>query len=192
MPSKVICVGRNYCAHVRELGNEIPEEIVFFLKPNSAVADRLLAYHQEQLHYEGELCFIYEKGHFSAVGFGIDLTKRKLQSSLKEKGLPWERAKAFDGSAVFSNFIEMSEVSDAISFILKINGVVVQEGNIDLMIYKPVEILSEIQKFMSLHDGDILMTGTPGGVGRINEGDLFTVTVKDGAQIIIEDSWVAS
>jgi len=109
-PAKIVCVGRNFVEHIEELGNEIPENMVIFLKPNSAVAEDLRACHDEPLHYEGELCFLFEKGRFAAVGFGLDLTKRNLQSQLKVKGLPWERAKAFDGSVVFSSFVPIADI----------------------------------------------------------------------------------
>jgi 2-keto-4-pentenoate hydratase/2-oxohepta-3-ene-1,7-dioic acid hydratase in catechol pathway len=92
IPSKIICIGRNYVDHIAELGNEVPDEMVVFIKPNSSIAEQLSSYHDEPLHYEGELCFVYQLGRFSAVGFGLDLTKRQLQSKLKAKGLPWERA----------------------------------------------------------------------------------------------------
>jgi len=191
-PSKIVCIGRNYYAHIKELGNEVPDQMVFFLKPNSAITNQLTSNHQEQLHYEGELCFLFENGNFSAVGFGLDLTKRTLQSSLKAKGLPWERAKAFDKSAVFSKFIEISDISSGLTFGLKRNGEIVQVGNMELMIHKPQEILSEILTFLSLNDGDIVMTGTPMGIGAINKGDTFTVLVKEYDKEIIKETWVAN
>ena len=104
-PSKIICIGRNYVDHIAELGNEVPDEMVVFLKPNSAISSKLQSYHQEPLHYEAELCFLYQQGHFTAVAIGLDLTKRNLQAKLKTKGLPWERAKSFNGAAVFSDFV---------------------------------------------------------------------------------------
>jgi 2-keto-4-pentenoate hydratase/2-oxohepta-3-ene-1,7-dioic acid hydratase in catechol pathway len=165
--------------------------MILFSKPNSSISNQLSSHKGEQLHYEGELCFLFENGRFSAVGFGLDLTKRKLQSILKEKGLPWERAKAFDGSAVFSKFIEIFEATTEMTFELKKNGDIVQIGHTELMIHKPQEILSEIFTFMSLDDGDIVMTGTPKGVGTIDKGDVFSTTVKNNEQIIIEETWVA-
>ena len=191
-PSKIVCIGRNYYAHIKELGNEVPQQMVLFLKPNSAITERLTAYHQEQLHYEGELCYLVENGRFSAVGFGFDLTKRTLQGQLKAKGLPWERAKAFDGSAVFSRFIELSEMTGELSFELEKNGELIQVGNMELMIHKPEEILSEVLTFLSLDDGDILMTGTPRGVGIIEKEDIFSVSVKADNAEIISQSWTAN
>jgi len=190
-PSKIICVGRNYVKHIEELGNEIPDDMVVFLKPNSAISDELHSFHQEQLHYEGELCFLFENGSFSAVGFGLDITKRELQSKLKSKGLPWERAKAFDGSAIFSQFVEISNVSKNLTFELDINGKNIQSGSINLMINKPEEILAELLTFMSLCNGDIVMTGTPMGVGPVNPGQIFAGKVKDNDEVITSAEWLA-
>jgi 2-keto-4-pentenoate hydratase/2-oxohepta-3-ene-1,7-dioic acid hydratase in catechol pathway len=190
-PSKIVCVGRNYYAHIEELHNEVPSEIVFFVKPNSAISEQLKAFHQEQLHYEGELCLLVENNSFSALGFGLDLTKRNLQTELKQKGLPWERAKSFDGAAVFSKFVEISEFPQNLEFQLSINDKPVQNGNLELMIHKPTEILSELRTFMSLNDGDIIMTGTPKGVGSINAGDRFSATVSSGRKVLISDAWIA-
>ena len=169
-PSKIVCIGRNYVEHIEELGNEIPENLVIFLKPNSAISEELQAFHEEPLHYEGELCFIFEEGRFSAVGFGLDLTKRDLQSRLKVKGLPWERAKAFDGAVVFSPFVPMADIDPSLALELDIDGGNMQSGDISLMIYKPDTILAEISTFMTLEDGDIVMTGTPKGVGVVHAG----------------------
>ncbi len=190
-PSKIICVGRNYVKHIEELGNEMPNDMVVFLKPNSAISEELYSFHQEQLHYEGELCFLFENGIFSAVGFGLDITKRELQSKLKSKGLPWERAKAFDGSAIFSQFVEIPNLSKNLTFELDINGKKIQSGSINLMIYKPEEILAELLTFMSLCNGDIVMTGTPMGVGPVNPGQIFAGKVKDNDEVITSAEWLA-
>ena len=190
-PSKIICVGRNYKGHIKELNNEIPENMVIFMKPNSAISQELHSFQKEQIHYEGELCFVYENNGFSAVGFGLDLTKRDLQNKLKSKGLPWERSKAFDGSVVFSNFIEISNISQDLSIELHIDGKLVQTGNIEQMIYKPNEILTEILTFMSLKNGDIVMTGTPEGVGVVNKGSVFIGKVKDNGKVITMTEWLA-
>lgn len=190
-PSKIICVGRNYVKHIEELDNEMPDDMVVFLKPNSAISEELHSFHQEQLHYEGELCFLFENGKFSAVGFGLDITKRELQSKLKSKGLPWERAKAFDGSAIFSQFVEIPNLSKKLTFELDINGKNIQSGSISLMIYKPEEILVELLTFMSLCNGDIVMTGTPMGVGPVNPGQIFAGKVKDNDEVITSAEWLA-
>lgn len=191
-PSKVVCIGRNYVDHIAELNNEVPDEMVVFIKPNSAITSTLKAVQQEPIHYEGELCFVYEKGRFSAVGIGLDLTKRGLQNKLKAKGLPWERAKAFDGAALFSHFIEIADSDiEHLTFELKINDQITQQGNIELMIYKPDTILKELSTFISLQDGDIVMTGTPKGVGEIKVGSTFSGQVLLNNQPLVTQDWLA-
>ena len=109
-PSKVVCIGRNYMEHIKELNNEIPEDMVFFIKPNSAISNKLVfPKNQNSCHYEAEISFLIEDNKITAVAFGLDLTLREVQNKLKEKGLPWERAKAFDGAAVFSKFISFND-----------------------------------------------------------------------------------
>jgi len=174
-PSKIVCIGRNYVDHIKELANEIPDEMVVFLKPNSAISDQLNAMHNnDTLHYEAELSFLYQGGQFTAVALGLDLTKREVQGKIKVKGLPWERAKAFDNSAVFSDFvsIEQKEISQ-LNLSLTINNTLKQLGSVELMMVKPDEILTELQSFLTLEDGDIVMTGTPKGVGVIQSSDQF-------------------
>ncbi|WP_064792044.1 fumarylacetoacetate hydrolase family protein [Shewanella woodyi] len=190
-PSKIICVGRNYVEHIRELNNEIPDELLLFVKPNSAISTELTSFHQEALHYEAELSFLYEKGRFSAVGLGLDLTKRALQSELKAKGLPWERAKAFDGSGLFSSFVYIEKISSELNFKLTINGNLAQSGHIKLMMNSPERILTEISSFMRLEDGDIVMTGTPKGVGEIHLGDRFELTLFDEEVELTKAAWKA-
>ena len=190
-PSKIICVGRNYIEHIRELNSEIPENMVVFFKPNSAISQELNSFQIEQIHYEAELCFIYENGRFSAIGFGLDLTKRELQNKLKSKGLPWERAKAFDGSALFSKFVEIQSISPSLSVELSINGKVRQSGSFNQMIYKPDAILTELLTFVSLNDGDIVMTGTPKGVGIINKESVFVGKVIEDNKVITSAEWIA-
>jgi 2-keto-4-pentenoate hydratase/2-oxohepta-3-ene-1,7-dioic acid hydratase in catechol pathway len=190
-PSKIVCIGRNYVAHIEELGNEIPEDMVVFCKPNSALSNTLYAALDEPLHYEGELSFAVRDGQFDAVGFGLDLTKRELQSRLKNKGLPWERAKAFDGAVVFSEFVAMPENPDTLSLSLTVDGELRQAGGVDLMMYKPATILSELQKFMHLEDGDIVMTGTPAGVGVVLAGECFEGEVLSGDEVLLSQRWIA-
>ncbi|WP_076415305.1 fumarylacetoacetate hydrolase family protein [Shewanella sp. UCD-KL12] len=190
-PSKIVCVGRNYVEHIKELNNETPDEMVLFVKPNSAISTALNSFHHEALHYEAELCFMVENNQFFSVGVGLDLTKRGLQSKLKAKGLPWERAKAFDGSAVLSDFVAIDGVSETLTFELWINDVRAQYGNIALMMNKPDEIIQEISNFMSIEDGDIVMTGTPKGVGVINRGDLFSVKLFDNESLLTQAQWQA-
>lgn len=190
-PSKVICVGRNYAEHIAELGNEITDDMVIFIKPNSAITSTLNSFHHEQLHYEGEICFMYSQGKFSAVGFGLDLTKRTLQSKLKGKGLPWERAKAFDNSAVMSEFVSLKNIDDNLSLNLSIDGQITQQGGVELMIYKPSEILSIIEQSFTLEDGDIVMTGTPKGVGVINANSEFKANITKNDNVLVEAFWIA-
>jgi len=158
-PSKIVCIGRNYVEHIRELGNEIPDEPVIFIKPNSALADSICAGAPGEIHYEGEISFIIRCGQPAAVGFGLDLTKRDLQSRLKARGLPWERAKAFDGAAVFSDFASYNGDINTLRLELFINDELVQQGGCELMMVKPADIVGEVKGFLSFEDGDVLMTG---------------------------------
>ncbi len=189
-PSKVVCIGRNYAGHINELGNEVPEDMVVFTKSNSAITSTLKSFDGEPLHYEGEICFVYEKGRFSAVGFGLDLTKRELQSALKKKGLPWERAKAFNGSALFSEFKVIDSCHD-LSVELRINNTLRQQGGVELMMYKPKDILDGITSFMSLEDGDVVMTGTPKGVGKIEAGDNFRGAIFINNTELVSAVWIS-
>lgn len=191
-PSKIVCVGRNYLEHIEELGNEIPEEMVIFLKPNSAIANELASLQDEPLHFEGEICFRYAQGRFDAIAFGLDLTKRGLQTKLKNKGLPWERAKAFNGAAVFSEFVVLDTNADALHMELLIDSELQQHGKVDQMIYKPHVILSELQKFMTLEDGDVVMTGTPKGVGVVQVGREYHGKIFNSGKVIVEANWRAN
>ncbi len=190
-PSKIICIGRNYVAHIEELNNQIPDQMVVFYKPNTAISDTLFSYHQEPLSYEGELCLMYQQGKFSAVAFGLDLTKRGLQSILKSKQLPWERCKSFSKSAVFSPFVSVSEISNKLSFDLYIDDKLTQIGNLELMMFPPEQILADLQSFIELEDGDIVMTGTPKGVGEIQKGSQYRGTIKWEGTPITEGCWIA-
>lgn len=191
-PSKLLCIGRNYVAHINELNNTIPEQMVVFNKPNSCITSTLSSFHQERLHYEVEICFLIEKEQLSAVAIGFDLTKRDLQSELKSKGLPWERAKAFDGSAVFSRFIPLDGIdSNQLQIELFINSMRVQCGQVSQMIYSPEAILADLKSYTQLYDGDVIMTGTPQGVGEIHMGDIFLSRLKLDGKTLIEAEWVA-
>ena len=191
VPSKIVCIGRNYVAHIEELGNEVPAEMVVFLKPNSAIGQTLRAVHQEQLHFEAEICFVVEDGRLAAVGCGLDLTKRQLQSRLKSKGLPWERAKAFDGAALFSRFVALPPAADELALELSINGRLRQSGSTSLMIYSPQAMLAELRTFLTLEDGDIIMTGTPAGVGEVLPGDVFEARIIASGREITGCRWQA-
>ena len=191
IPSKVVCVGRNYVEHIKELNNEIPSSMVLFMKPNSAITDSLHTVKQTPAHYEGEISFLIRSGKIYAVGFGLDLTDRTLQNELKTKGLPWERAKAFDGAAVMSEFVTIRESEiENLSMQLWINDTLVQEGGVDLMIYKPQNILEEINTFMTLEENDIVMTGTPKGVGSFAKDDIFVGKIFSLEKELISRTWV--
>lgn len=190
-PSKVVCIGRNYVDHIKELNNAAPTEPVIFIKPNSAISHQLLLTGNDDIHYEAELAFIVAGGELAGVGLGLDLTKRKIQNQLKEKGLPWERAKAFDGSAVFSDFVSITGSIDALSLELYINGQLKQQGDCSMMLTSPGELIEEISSFISLEDGDIVMTGTPAGVGQIHAGDEFVGRIFSAENVLIEARWTA-
>ena len=169
----------------------VSEEPVVFIKPNSSISNVIYSNKDDVIHYEGELTFLISSGEIRGVGFGIDLTKRELQTKLKAHGLPWERAKSFDNSGVFSEFVTFSNISE---FRLELyqNGSLVQYGCYELMLNKPNFLLSDTKRFISFEDGDLLMTGTPKGVGQVNSGDKFLGKVIEKEKIIVEDSWVVN
>lgn len=190
IPSKVVCIGRNYVDHIKELNNEIPENMVFFIKPNSAISQKLIfPQNQTSCHYEAEISFLIKEDKIVAVGFGLDLTLREIQSKLKEKGLPWERAKAFDNSAVFSKFVAFKQDISKLEIELFINDELKQKGDYSLMINKPDEIIKEAKTFLSFEDGDILMSGTPKGVGEFKKGDIFVGKISYDKKVIIEEKF---
>lgn len=186
-PSKVFCIGRNYTEHIAELNNETPDEMVFFIKPNSAVSDTLVfPKGNESCHYEAEISFVLENNKIVAVGFGLDLTLREVQSKLKGKGLPWERAKSFDKAAVFSNFKAFDGDINKLQIQLFINDELKQDGTVPMMINKPYDIIKEANTFLSFEDGDILMSGTPKGVGEFKIGDKFLGKILYDNKVLIE------
>ena len=184
---KIICIGRNYAKHIEELENERPDEPVVFIKPDSAILLKnnpfIIPPFSQDIHYEVEILvkinrigkFIDKKfahKYYDEIGLGIDFTARDLQSKLKAKGLPWEKAKAFDGSAVIGKFCHKSELNlDEIKFQLIRNGEVVQDGNSSHMLWKVDELIAYVSQFFTLKIGDVLFTGTPAGVGRVEPGD---------------------
>ncbi|WP_336665291.1 fumarylacetoacetate hydrolase family protein [Elizabethkingia meningoseptica] len=185
---KIICVGRNYTEHAKELKNEIPTEPVLFIKPDTAVlkgSDFYIPEFSNDIHYELELVIKISKGgkyiqeenaekHYEQIGLGIDFTARDLQTRLKEKGLPWEKAKGFDGSAVVSDFFPVQNFnSEEIHFELKKNNQVVQEGNSKDMIFGINALIANISQYFTLRVGDLIFTGTPAGVGKVEENDLL-------------------
>jgi len=188
IPSKIVCVGRNYVEHIKELNNEVPENMVLFNKPNSAISDKFY-FINEYTRFEGEICFLIQNKKIAGVGFGFDLTKKDIQEYLKQKGLPWERAKAFNNSAIFSEFVELNGDISTIEMKLYMNNTLQQHATYDLMIYKPHQILNEILNFMDLEDGDIIMSGTPKGVSFYKKYDKFKAEVYLENKIIINREW---
>ena len=186
---KIICVGRNYVAHAKELNNEIPTEPVLFMKPDSALLRNNDPFYipdwSNDVHHEVELivkiCKLgkniekkFAPRYYKEVGLGIDFTARDVQNALKDKGLPWEKSKAFDHSAVIcSEFVPVDSLTDrnSINFRLDINGNTVQEGNSALMIFPIDDIIAHVSKYFSLKIGDLIYTGTPAGVGPVKVGD---------------------
>ncbi len=191
-PSKVICIGRNYVDHIAELGNEVPDSMVVFVKPNSAISEQLRSGQAEEHHYETEICFLFEKGAFRGVGVGIDVTRRGLQKTLKSKGLPWERSKAFDGSALFSEFVPYVGEEMNLGLELVLNGQIAQRADANLMIHSPAAILEEVQSFMTLEEGDLVMTGTPAGVGAFFSGDRLMARLLSSGEVLAEREWLAA
>jgi 2-keto-4-pentenoate hydratase/2-oxohepta-3-ene-1,7-dioic acid hydratase in catechol pathway len=189
-PSKIVCIGRNYVDHIKELGNETPSEPVIFLKPNSAISGEIRSNKKDLIHYEAEMTFVVKSGELSAVGFGLDLTKREVQSGLRSKGLPWERSKAFVGSAVFSDFVTFTGPITELRLEVYINDKLVQQGGYELMMNKPQEVLDETKKFLSYEDGDLIMTGTPKGVGPVNADDRFVGKIFENERLLLEHHWV--
>jgi len=187
---KIICIGRNYIKHSRELDNPIPEEPLFFLKPETAIQPKrhpfFIPHFSNNIHHEVELVLKINKAgkhieekfahkYYSEIGLGIDFTARDIQEECKSRGLPWEKAKGFDGSAQISdNFIKTSNLDlNNISFSLNKNGKKVQLGNSSEMIFKFEKIISHVSKFYSLKIGDLIYTGTPEGVGKVDKGDVL-------------------
>ena len=184
---KIICIGRNYAEHAKELGNEIPENPVIFMKPDTAVlkkgSDFYIPEISDDVHYELEVVLKISKGgkyiqkenaskHYDEIALGIDFTARDLQSQLKGKGLPWELAKGFDGSAVVSDFFPKENFDlKNLNFQLKKNKETVQDGNTNLMMFSPDDIIAFVSQYFTLRVGDLIFTGTPKGVGKVSEND---------------------
>ena len=191
---KIFCVGRNYSEHAKELGNAVPENPVIFSKPDTALLkngeDFYLPDFSNDVHYEAELVIkiskmgkkIQEKfasNYYSEIGFGIDFTARDLQTQLKQKGLPWELAKAFDGSAPIGEFLNVNDLQNPIQFSLLKNGELVQNGNSNDMIFSFDKIVSFISQYFTLKVGDLIFTGTPAGVGQVKIGDKLEGFIGD-------------
>ena len=190
-PGKVVCVGKNYAAHIEEMASVPAENMVVFMKPATSIGTELFAALDEPLHYEGEICLLMQGGEVAGVGFGLDLTKRETQSKLKAAGLPWERSKAFTGSALFSEFVTAPEDLSQLGVELTVDDELRQKGDVSLMLYPPDVILSELKQFLVLEDYDIVMTGTPAGVGPVQAGEQFHGRVLDGVHELVSGDWVA-
>jgi len=165
--------------------------MVIFNKTNSAISSTL-NYFKEDTRFEGEICFLIETQQIIGVGFGLDLTHAKIQNHLKSKGLPWERAKSFDGSAVLGDFVPFDGEFQKLSMKLYINNKLIQFATHELMMYKPEIMIEEIQSFMCLEDGDIIMSGTPKGVGTYDLGDSFKGQIFNANELLVESSWVVA
>lgn len=192
---KIICIGRNYVAHAEELNNPLPAKPVFFLKPDTSLIIRNRPFFypdfSNDVHYEVELVLkICKNGrhipekfaatYFDEIGIGIDFTARDIQQEQKEKGLPWEAAKAFDGAAPIGKFLKLDAYEDIsnIQFHLLKNGEKVQDGNSELMIFSYEKIISYVSQFITLKMGDLIFTGTPAGVGPIKIGDRLEAFIE--------------
>ena len=185
---KIICIGRNYAEHAKELNNPIPKEPLIFMKPSSAllVNNKPLYYPEftKDLHYEAEIVLRIDRNgrhveeefaskYYSQIAFGIDFTARDIQNKCKEKGHPWEKAKGFDGSAGISKFIPLEDAigPDGIEFFLTKNGEEVQRGFTKDLLFSFDRLIVEVSRYFKLHQGDLLYTGTPAGVGAVQIGD---------------------
>jgi 2-keto-4-pentenoate hydratase/2-oxohepta-3-ene-1,7-dioic acid hydratase in catechol pathway len=202
---KLICIGRNYTDHIKELENEKPTDPVVFLKPDTSILLKKQPFFipdfSDDVHHEVEILVKIKKvgkhidkkfahKYYDDIGLGIDFTARDLQAQLKAKGLPWEKAKAFDGAAVVGKWLPKTtfENVDNINFSLKKNNEVVQQGNTELMLWKIDELIEYISKYFTLKIGDIIFTGTPAGVGKvfaedrligyIENEELFSIKIK--------------
>ncbi len=185
---KIICIGRNYAEHAKELNNAVPTEPVFFMKPDTAlIRNGQPFYHPDfsnDIHHEIELVLVicktgkniddkFASKYYNKIAIGVDFTARDLQNTAKEKGLPWEKAKAFDGSAPLGESVDVSTIKDVnnINFHLEINGKTVQQGNTKDLLFSFDKIIAYISRYITLKTGDLIYTGTPAGVGKVNIGD---------------------
>ena len=190
-PGKIVCIGKNYAAHIEEMNSAVPEQMVVFMKPNSAIGTTLRAVADEPLHYECEICLLVKNGDILGIGVGLDLTKRDLQGKLKQAGLPWERAKAFDGAALFSEFIAAPVDPLELRLELWVDRALRQSGEATAMLYQPSVIVGELNTFLTLDDFDVIMTGTPAGVGPIAVGEHFEARLLQSDSTLISASWTA-
>jgi len=193
---KIICVGRNYVEHIEELKNAVPKDPVLFMKPDTAIVLKkqpfFIPEFSENVHHEVEILVKINRigkhidkkfahKYYDEIGLGIDFTARDLQSELKEKGLPWEKSKAFDGSAVIGKFLPKSTFSnvDDINFRLEKNDKLQQSGNTSLMLWKIDTLIEYISKYFTLKIGDVIFTGTPSGVAKVIPNDILTGFIEN-------------
>ena len=193
---KIVCIGRNYAAHIEELANERPKDPVVFIKPDSAVLpkeqDFFIPEFSREIHYEVELLVKIRKvgkhinprfahKYYDEIGLGLDFTARDLQLELKKKGLPWEKAKGFDGAAVIGKWVSKAKYPDVndLEFALFRNGEQVQHGHTANMLWKVDELIGYVSTFFTLKKGDIIFTGTPAGVGKIQANDYLSGTLEN-------------
>ena len=199
---KLICIGRNYVKHIEELANEKPENPVVFLKPDTSILLKKQPFFipdfSDDIHHEVEILvkinrlgkYIDKKfahKYYQEIGLGIDFTARDLQAQLKAKGLPWEKAKGFDGAAVIGDFVDKSNFQDVnnINFSLKKNGDPVQIGNTSHMLWKIDELIAYVSQYFTLKIGDIIFTGTPAGVGKVVPGDELEGYIEDTKNFMV-------
>jgi len=199
---KIICIGRNYTDHIKELDNQKPKDPVIFLKPDTSLIQKNQPFFKpafsEKIHHELELVikinrvgkFIDKKfahKYYENFTVGIDFTARDIQDELKNKRLPWEKSKAFDGSALAGNWLNKKDFNlDNLNFSLKKNSRLVQKGNSKLMLWKIDELISYVSKFFTLKIGDLIFTGTPSGVGDVIEGDTLNGFVESTNCFVIK------
>ncbi|MFT5257380.1 MAG: 2-keto-4-pentenoate hydratase/2-oxohepta-3-ene-1,7-dioic acid hydratase in catechol pathway [Polaribacter sp.] len=191
---KIICIGRNYAKHIKELANEKPESPVVFLKPDSAILPKknpfFIPSFSDDVHYEVEVLIKINKvgkhiaakfahKYYDEIGLGIDFTARDVQEKCKKKGLPWEKAKAFDGSAVIGAFYPKEQFDlDNLKFQLLKNDEIVQDGNTNAMLWKTDALISYVSQYFTLKKGDVIFTGTPAGVGKVVENDVLKGVIE--------------
>jgi len=193
---KIIAIGRNYIDHAKELNNPVPAEPIFFLKPDTTLIRNNQPFFypdfSNDIHYEVEIVVKFDKlgkniaekfahRYYNEIGIGIDFTARDLQNKCKEKGLPWEIAKSFDGAAPISKFMKLEDIGDikTINFRLELNGQTVQKANTAEMIFSVDKLIEHVSKYMTIKIGDLMFTGTPAGVGPVKIGDRLTAYIGD-------------
>jgi len=200
---KIVCLGRNYAEHIKELGNEVPDQPVLFIKPSTSIIPDggkvVIPGYSDDCHHEVELALLIGKTgkaiprskameHIGGYGVAIDLTLRDTQSAQKAKGLPWEIAKGFDTSCPLSDFVTTDRVADPhnLQLTLAVNGATKQDGNTSFMLRQIPQIIEEISAIFTLEEGDIILTGTPAGVGRVKSGDVMEAEIEQVGRLVVK------